>query len=426
MSVIREGINKMKLRFSRIIALLVFVVANAGCASAINTPATAESVIGATEQVSSKESEATIITPTVARPPTPTSIPPVPLPTAGPQPVEAINSHEQRVCPSAPTVLDVGDSFQIQVMTQMDFVGEQILEVAGWVPRPLTPEQLSAPSANPSGGVITSSSVTLVAGQFNLLDSAATLRERDFAPLLLNPCPDECPFEILDQSPDDQWQLVQIRDRPNELAGVWLVSRSEKAQLVNFVPYWSKWQWALDNSLLWFIRPEPVYGLRAAIVQLEHLPVVTVPEVSEENPLHPTDYFVAFSPVDKTVLSVSNPRKRGDLDEGKLYTFALTQSLTEIASVEVIPGLQKVEWNEATQSFLLIIPQEEAIEIRERDGTITVNLPLKELYELISRMALSRNIPFQLHALSSTGDRLAITLGDGRIFVFDCQETPQP
>lgn len=352
--------------------------------------------------------EPTVLTNT-ATAPIPTNTPPSIDPTDAPTPVESLIAEETiYACSLPPRIFDAKESLGIVGLTRMNFITEEILEIEGWGPRSI--ESSLTPDEQRMLGDM------LKIGQFNLAEDTATMLETDFAFLLPNPCPDDCPFEVISQSPDAKWQLVQIRRR------IWLISESEKVQLVDFVPSWITWQWSVDGAFLWFKHTEPEYGSRAPIVQLKTPPVVTRPEVSEDNPLHPTNYHVVFSPQDNTILSTQKSLRDGTPGNGELYTFDLTESLTNPVSVETVPNLVKVEWNETTQEYLLITAYEDYVEIKRANEMITVKLFLNTFDDLISSEVIQHNVPFAMNAVSSSGERLAVILGSSRIFVFDCEE----
>lgn len=338
-------------------------------------------------------------------------------------------------CSSGPKSLNFVDSFGIAILTRMDFVTEEILEVEGWMSRPRDPDKTPAPSVPPSGQEIPSSNVTLVAGQFNLQDGTSMLLEGiGDEQLLLNPCSDDCVYEILDWTPNKMWQLVQVSERVDDEEGIWLVSESEKVQLVDFVPAWARWQWAADNSLLWFTHPEYEYGLSTSIASLTQPPTIEELPKQDEHPLYTTDFFTAFSSQDKSVLTVRNTYRPDAADRETLYTFDIVQSLSKPVDIQVIPGIRRVQWNEATGSNLLVIFKEDVIEVWENDGSIVVNLPLSIFREKFTNITFQEgednsvyekivedSIATSKYALTSIGSRMAVSLGDGRIFLFDCE-----
>jgi hypothetical protein len=172
------------------------------------------------------------------------------------------------------------------------------------------------------------------------------------------------------------------------------------------------------------VYPEFEYGLTANIVLLDSLPTIVKPQVSEGNPLHPTYYHVAFSPEDKAVLSVS--KSAGDDEHGpNLYTYLLTESMTDFTAIETVPGLQRVNWNEATKSFLLVIRKEDTIEIVENGSSRVLELPLatyRAAFETeVPDALLWQRVPDSRYAISSLGQQLAISPGDGRVFIFECE-----
>lgn len=310
------------------------------------------------------------------------------------------------ICPSAPKILDLRGNFDILGPSHLSFTEEEVLTVEGWTERQDEP------------------GVTLKRGEYSLATGTSALHGLYLTPLLQNPCPGTCRYEIFSQSPDNQWQLVQIRDGSDEQSGVWLVSQSQTIQLVNFVPFGSTWEWAADGSLLWYVHTEIEYGGSVIMVQLQTPPIVIRPEILMENPLNPTYFYVAFSLLDKTALSVKRSGRRGEPVTEKLYSFDFDQGLSQVEAMETIPGLVKAEWNEATHSYFLIILQKDHLEMRERNGNMTIRLPFSAFEGVLSQEILLLNIPFDNHVLSPSGEHLAITLGGSDVYLFECQTNP--
>lgn len=333
------------------------------------------------------------------------------------------SSEPLRTCSAPHLRFDVQSVLGVNRFSHLSFSSEETLIFSGWSPRPESEITIGfAPDAstpmptrtNPPLGGFTSARIIFKAGQLNLATDEIMSHTLSFVPLLADPCDGRCPLEIIGQSPDEQWQFIQISDTGEEYAGMWVVSQEQAVHLINYVPSSSTWQWAVDSSLLWFIHGREEYGADSLIIQLDNPITVTRSETGNENPLDPTYYFMAFSPQDKTVISTDDPFERGLPDMDKLYSFDLAQSFSKAVGTKVIPGITNVVWNEATQSYLLAIIQGNNTDIRTLDGTTLVRIP-------------EYQIPRLDFALSSTGEYLAVGYGavDG-IWVFNCQESSSP
>ena len=411
-----------------------------GC-NLLDDPTTPEAASTATSLLEPISSPSSTSVPTESPTPTNTvtplpSVTPTPTVTDTPVADVVIDDRQVLACSAALMNLNFVDSFGIQLLTRMDFTTEANLEVEGWKSRPRNLNSTPAQSATIDGNNLPSTSVTLVTGEFDLIDGEAIFLEGSKNDqLLLNPCSDECSFEILDRSPDDQWQLVQIPVKPGNEEGVWLISSSEKVQLVDRVPFWVKWQWSDDASMLWFMYPEYEYGLNASIVNLEQPPIIRKTPKSDESPfLSVTDYFVAFSSQDKSLTTTRNTHKPTATDRENLYIFDIKQSILEPITFDTIPGIKRVQWNEATESVVVISFQQDSIKIKERDGDIVLQLPLSIFLEAFVRSSLKEElndsvygklvtdrIATSLYAFSTTGQHLAISSEDGNISIFECQ-----
>jgi hypothetical protein len=72
----------------------------------------------------------------------------------------------------------------------------------------------------------------------------------------------------------------------------------------------------------------------------------------------------------------------------------------------------------------LILTVNDDIEIVARDGSSTIRLPLAvyagSFPSAVPDTLLVDGIPNNKYALSRSAERLAVSLGDGRIFIFEC------
>lgn len=342
-----------------------------------------------------------------------------------------IGAENTRICAKLPRRFNFRDTLNINYITHLRFVNEELLTFEGWSPRPALEARtrLSATSTAseslPIPGPNVSFRILLAAGQLNLASGELVTRTLDFAPLLSNPCGELCPLEILGQSPNEEWQLVQVSDWSENKIGIWLINADETIRLVPYVPGRSTWQWSIDDTLLWYVYSGTSYGLNALAVQLDS-PIDIVPiEHDRANPLDPLYYLSAFSPRDKTVASTENPFEQGLPDIDELYIIALNQS-PSTPDITEVAGLVTVIWNEATQSYLLEIVHEDGIEVRELDGNRILRVPLETIHMLFPALAEGNMELIGLSlggnfALSHSGQYLAIAYEYGEIWVFDCQ-----
>jgi hypothetical protein len=112
-----------------------------------------------------------------------------------------------------------------------------------------------------------------------------------------------------------------------------------------------------------------------------------------------------------------------------VFKIDLTDPLTLTDSSRVIPGIVTVNWNEATQSFLLEIVKESGIEIQDLSGNTLLVI-------LRSTLALFHSIPdegplepyFRIgngYVLSPSGEKFVIVQGSN-LLLFKCESVTTP
>jgi hypothetical protein len=355
--------------------------------------------------------------------PTSTTTPTI-TPTLTTTPTSLVGSSDvqPKTCTIPAQRFNVAETLGIRSYAHLTFQGENTILFDGWGPRPEPRNTLYDPAQVTPGPSpdIPSARVLFRAGQIDLETGLILTRTLSVDPLLndleaiLGLSPDgqwsqeqlHDRVDVLSQSADGQWQLVQISDWSRDVNGIWLVSQSEAVQLVSYVPWSSAWEWADDSSVLWYHHTVYGFGYDALIIYLEHPPLVNRADLGTENPLDATYYRLAFSPVDKTILSTSELREfYQGIDPDKL--FIIDAYDTESYIVQTISGLTMPVWNQATQSFILMKWGEDGTDFVDINGTLLVHVP-----EIVS--------PF-IFALSPSGRRLAVGYGavDG-IWVYEC------
>ncbi|MCB8943495.1 MAG: hypothetical protein H6658_07050 [Ardenticatenaceae bacterium] len=344
-----------------------------------------------------------------------------------------IDDEHVRICTMLPEKFNFRDALNISYITQLRFLSEQQITFEGWSPRPKLEEGLNlipTPTVSetlPGLSPYISSRILFTPGQLDLTSGEMITRSLNFAPLLNNPCGELCPLEILSQSPDSIWQLIQVSDWSYDLIGIWLIKADEMIRVVPYVPAKSIWQWSMDNKILWYVYNRTDYGIDALTVQLASPIEVESIEPDKANPLDPSYYFLAYSPKENIVASTKDPFTQGSPDTDELYLTAL-ETPPSILSTTRVDGLIYVAWNEATESYLLEIVQEDGVEFREWEGSKVLRIPLSTLYLLFPSLAegntgISELILGANYAMSPSGEYLAIVFDYGEIWVFDCQNS---
>lgn len=328
-----------------------------------------------------------------------------------------------RLCSIPPTAFNYREELGISFITDLRFINEDLLTFEGWAPgqvaiSTVAPEDIQPPSTLGSGSFL----LSLKAGGLDLTSGNLFTRTLDFAPLLNNPCQEQCTVEIWGQSPDTRWQLIQVSTGIPEEIGVWLVNQGDKIQLVPYVPPGSNWQWATDSSLLWYTFYDREYGVYADAIPLKSPLHINFYDRVENDVMNPLTNIIAFSPQDKTLLSTEQ-----EAGFNELHTIDLTKNPPTVASTQVITDLVALRWNEATQSFLLEIIRKDGLEFREMGGKSLV-IPMELLYKLYPSVAkgdveIQEIAPKEHFAISPSGAHLAIAYKNGEIEIFSCEES---
>lgn len=336
----------------------------------------------------------------------------------------------QRICSLPAQKFNVMSSLGIYEIARLAFRDETTIVFDGWGSRPELEVGANATTNPPALGLegIPSARTMLKWGQIDLRTGIVSSQTLSFAALYQNPCLGNCPIEVIGQSPNEEWQLVQVSDWTE--SRVWLVGKDEMVQLVGYVPAFSTWSWSNDSTLLWFTHSVYDFGYQTLLVQLSPSSVVVLSEGQGKNKVlfDATHYLLAFSPLEKTVFATPSEEAFPQTDE--LFFFDLNQYPFQIGNPEIVIGIETVIWNEATQSYLLLVIQENGLEIRNILGTVLVKVPITTFEEIFPIMTnttydikLGQLLPKNNFALSSSNQYLAWGYGNpGLIFVLECQQ----
>jgi hypothetical protein len=344
-----------------------------------------------------------------------------------------LNMDPAATCLSAPRTFDTRTATGSNDVLQMSFLNDQTITFGGWAPRTSPrPEDTSTAAAL---RLVVDLDLQIsywrqfVEAQLNLETGEFITQTARVASLLSDPCQGQCILDVVSESPDGNWQLIQVSDSAHDDLGFWVAGHNETAPLVNHVPIYSTWQWTADSSVLWFVHSLYEYGAQAVLAQLDISPIVVLTDEMGGNPLFDVTRNVwALDPVNKTIQLT--PSKEAPSDTDELVTFDLTEMITQPSSIRVVPGIKGVVWNEATRETLLIIVQSDGLAITDLDGQILVKIPV-ETFEMIFPALTSTNstfdsfLPDNNYALSPSGRYLAVGYGKSTgIDVYECQENP--
>lgn len=365
-------------------------------------------------------------TPTIISSATPTATTmPTETPTTTASPISLLPPISPAICTEPPIIYDLRTLLGMSMVTNIDFLDENTLQVEGWRPR----SNLGNPSSldNPTW-IFNRTVIDLVSGE---LTPVSIPLER----LLQTPCPDCAGTAILDESPDGKWQLIVTTAGDVEGVGVWLVSDDTMTQLMLNMPTRLKWVWADDSSLLWVRFYTPEYsptpeGHYFLTVELGPTPTLSLdadlPRTGASKSLHASQYTLAFSPAKKQILSMAENNGFDDDATERYFSFdAASVPPTLISGAVPIDGLRAIVWDEALDSFLLIVAGEDVIEFRTLDGRVVSQLhasAITPIFPLVKDKSLGYFIRQNIdYALSADRQRVAIGYGGVEgLAVIDC------
>ena len=331
------------------------------------------------------------------------------------------------VCQEPPLEFGLFTALNIRRLAQLRFESAELVTFEGWTDRPeptvlpRTPE----PTVEPSMAVNSSSRMLLTGGQIDLSSGELDPRPLDVDAPLANPCGEACPLEVLGQSPNGQWQLVQVNDWLRAQMGLWLVSAETALRLVPYVPASPGWQWADDSSMLWLTYYFDEVGGATLVVRLDNPPAVH--QSQDGGLLDPSLNWLGYSPADNTafvvsVLSLWFGQKRTE----QVFTVALDDDPETASGVGTIPGVVSVAWNEATRSMVAQLTTESGITFQELPGGLSLTIPNETLASLLPSFTnAAESLPNGIStvgewAIAPAGEKVALLPNPAVIWVFDC------
>lgn len=331
---------------------------------------------------------------------------------------------EVRICKEPPQQFSLRKELGIVRLASLRFESEQVITFEGWAPRsePVAMPPTVESALGESRGAFASSRIQLRSGQLDLANGRLSSRLLAVGEALSNPCSQQCPLEVIGQSPDGQWQLMQVTDWLEEEMGIWLGSSEGATRLVAYVPSSPQWQWSTDSTLLWLTYPDADYGAHAVTVWLDTPPTIRITDYQDV--LNPSLYFLAYSPLDSTVRSVPS-FELGNARTEEVFSVSLTDVFGKVNGIQTMPGIIATNWNEATQSFVAQVVTADGISFQELPEGKRLLIPNDNLASLFPSFTdARRSLPFGISAandsaVSETGDRLAL-INSGELWIFEC------
>lgn len=313
------------------------------------------------------------------------------------------------------------------------FINESRIAFGGWVVRnefldeilPVTnsghliqPTQ-ATPSAHSQGDNnfrIPSARILFKTGYIDIQTGTVEWEEPSLT-LLNNPCSGICSLQIISESDNHQWQLIQIADTNQEVDGIWLVNKQQTKKLVEYVPSSSRWMWSNDGTVLWFVHSIYEYGQRAILIHLDQLSSI---EMVEDKLLDATYYDVAFSPIDKTVIAIPKFRDLGQPDRDNFIWFDLKLS-SSLALEEKLTGLEIIVWDNASNSFVPILINQNGLLLFNLSAEFQIHF--SEFFKVFpdsqaQDVSLAQVLPRDNYTISPQGNFVAIA--SWQLLLFKC------
>lgn len=149
-------------------------------------------------------------------------------------------------------IFDYRQEFGIGGLFNLQFEGDDSLTFNWWSdgPEPEVTPTTPNPTPDMMPGPYVASRLLLENGELDLQDGQFRLYPLDVGTIFNNPCKEECPADVISQSPDRKWQLVRVADWILAEQGIWLTSEDEAIRLDPY-GYNPEWKWANDSSLFW-------------------------------------------------------------------------------------------------------------------------------------------------------------------------------
>lgn len=316
--------------------------------------------------------------------------------------------------------IDLNTNTNIHRITNLSFVDEHTIYIEGWALRDKESllqfpsgqtSQESSESQDPSDHLLGDSLSQDVIYQtvlINLADnSVETLPVSSPSNNILVPC-DNCLVESISKSPNQNWDLLQVST--GDQIGFWLSSHNKLLQLTDFTRQ-SIWEWANDESFLWFTASDVSFGAHSMIVSLDGQPQIKRLPSRIESPLALTYHLVAFSPEDLTFLSFVEKQNELFVIDAKT-SFSKVFSKIDISKIG-ISKLQALTWDKSINQFLFRFEADKSIRIKNIDASINLEIAEQHIPSMLP-FSVSPNF-----SVTSSGQHLAF--GDSMgVIVFEC------
>ena len=313
------------------------------------------------------------------------------------------NTTQSKVCYEVAKYVEL--PFPLSV-TDVWFLDDETVNISGWM-HPDPYEQIYSRQ----------SKVDLVTGSFEFLETAYETK-------YTIPC-ENCSYRVFEESPDSSWQLIQVNE--GEDKGIWLSSGEKNYRIVDYIPYSSSWKWSKDNTALWFTFTHIESGTEKGVIQLEPSFQMNL-NIDQSMPAIPAiGYDSAFSPSDKLLLRTSSGGGQLSRNDNVIYVFDLSRSLTQISATKIVSGVERVEWDESLNDFLLIKIVDQTIQIEVQKENVEYILPASLIEPLLGPIPSSEarlSYPlFPAYSISPSKDYL-IVAADGpppTVILFKCE-----
>ena len=211
-----------------------------------------------------------------------------------------------------------------------------------------------------------------------------------------------CQVKVIAESPNAQWQLVQVTSSREKPSGIWLIGQAISIRLISFQPIYLDWQWDNASKKLLISYPELEYGSVNLIVSLTSngTPAVTT---LPEGPI-PTHYLL--DKVSGRLYGTSN------ITTSVFGIFDINSTTPTVKSTMQFESDIQPIWDQHEKRILLATSFPTYATLADLKGVTFYVLPLETRLSSLTGSAI---------AISPDKNRIVIADTFRRVFLYDCR-----
>ena len=231
-------------------------------------------------------------------------------------------------------------------------------------------------------------------------------------------CIEVCQIHVVNQSPNQHWQLAQVNRTDNK--ELWLIGQKQSKRLSGFMPLSLTIQWSNDSQLLWVTWPATENGTNGVLVSLDNM--LRLISESREFP-DSTSNRVTISPKENRVIVVGSDKHyvaNGIYGEYRVFRNQLIQVVKEQFH-ETLIGAQ---WNSATRELFTVFADGNVLDVVSKNSKTRLLLDgagYRQALGSLGSMVRSFYSPGPLIAYSKSKRYLALSFG--KLYLFSCTKS---